>query len=264
MDRKLILTQYASVIDAEGLFIKTLDQMVSATVKFEPEITDFLTPDVTAAMERIAVFHTELKVLRWGIFEEAERVKLVFCPDFMEENELNPSDYIALLDIKYDQKFNKLEHRDAFGALMASGVKRNRLGDIIVYEGGFQVAVDRSLVEYFCHNLDKIGRSGVQCVEIHPEQAIRIERATQEVTGTVKSIRLDSIIALAYDLSRSESQSLVEHGFVKVNHIVIEKAGFVPKEKDLISVRGHGRFTIDEILGTTKKDRTRVRLQLIV
>ena len=264
MDRKLILSQYASVVDAEGLFVKTLDQIVSASKHFEPEVSDFLSPDIAGAMEKTASYNTDLKILRWGLFQEAERVKLVFLPSFMEAVEVDPGTYVALLDIKYNQKFNKLEHRDALGALMASGVKRSRLGDIVVYEGGFQVAVDRSLVEYFTQNVDKIGRSGVKCVELSVDQAIQIHKSTKEISGTVKSIRLDSVIAMGFTLSRSEAQNFVEHGWVKVNHVVVERGGYEPKEKDMISVRSQGRLIIDEILGTTKKDRIRIKLLLII
>ena len=261
IDRQALTKQYGQYIDTDGVFIKTMDQLYHADLYFEFQVTEFLTPDLSTIFEQIVRFQTDLKVVKWGVFSHPERVKLLFVPEFVEVPKMES--YLTLLDIKYNQKFNQLEHKDALGALMALGIKRSKLGDIVVYDGGFQVVVEKGLSDYFLSSVDKIGRAGVSIQAISTTEAKEKVEKTKEVSGTVKSIRLDSIVALSFSISRSESQKLIETDMVKVNHIVTSRADFVPKVQDLISVRGYGRFTIQEILGVTKKDRIRIVLSLM-
>lgn len=267
IDRQALLKQYGALIDSEGVFIKALDLLYYAENHYEPQITDFLTPDLSFAIEQIAKNQTDLIILRWGVFPDPERVKLFIAPDFTLSNEREEQilclNSVTLLDIQYNQKFNQLAHSDALGALMALGIKRSKLGDIVVYDGGFQVVVDSSLCDYFLQNVDKIGRAGVKVKKISFEDAKSNVQNKRAVSGTVKSVRLDSIIALCFSLSRSEAQKLVESELVKVNHGVVSRTDYVTKIGDLISVRGHGRLVVEEILGVTKKDRIRVVLSVV-
>jgi len=261
IDRQSLIKQYGQFIDGEGIFIKTMDQLHHADFYFEAQVTDFLTPDLIFIFEQMAKNHTDLKVIKWGIFNNAERMKLLFIPEYEDLPQMDL--YLTLLDIKYNQKFNQLEHKDALGALMALGIKRSRLGDIVVYDGGFQVSVDSGLSDYFLQSVDKIGRAGVTVRKIQSAEAKEKNETSKEISGTVKSIRLDSIVALCFSISRSEAQKLIDSEMVKVNHVVTSRTDFVPKETDLISVRGYGRFTINAILGVTKKDRIRIILSVM-
>ena len=262
IDKAALVKTYASLMDAEGEFVKVLDQIVNVERNYEPTVTSFLPPDLCFALMQIVQFQAELSVEKIGVFKEAERNRLVIKPEFSEA--ILDSEYVSLLEIKYNQKFAQLSHRDALGALLSLGVKRNKLGDIIVFDGGFQVAVDKTLETYFLNSVEKIGRAGVTVKSLSLSDAIIGEKQYKSVTGTVKSIRLDSIIALAYNLSRSEAQGLIEGGMVKVNHMINTHVTYGPKEKDLLSVRGHGRFIVGEILGTTKKDRIRINLSVLI
>lgn len=262
IDKVSLIKRYASFIDADGDFIKALDQIFNVERSYEPAVTAFLPPDLCHVLTQIIETQTELSVEKFGVFHEAERNRLAIKPAYAEV--ISESDYLSLLEISYNQKFAQLTHRDALGALLNLGVKRNKLGDIVVFEGGFQVAVDQTLEAYFISSVEKIGRAGVTIKALSLSEAICGEKQYRTVIGTVKSIRLDSVIALAYNLSRSEAQSLVENGMVKVNHIINTQVAYGPKEKELLSVRGHGRFIVEEVLGTTKKDRIRLNLSVLI
>lgn len=261
IDRAAILKSYDAFVDPDGIFIKTLDQIIKAANYYEGQVTDFLTPDHVYVFRKIIEMHTDLTCMPFGVFPDAERSKLIILPAFGETIDMN--DHISLIEIVYNQKFNQLGHKDALGALMALGVKRSKIGDIIVYDGGFQVAIDKSLQDYFMHSVDKIGRAGVRVALKAFDEAKAASHNGKDITGTVKSLRLDSLIALAYNLSRQEAQNLVEGDQVKVNYMVSAKTDYCPKPGDLISVRGHGRFTVQDVLGTTKKDRIRVSLSVL-
>lgn len=60
--------------------------------------------------------------------------------------------------------------------------------------------------------------------------------------GTVASVRLDSLLSLAFSSSRTKLSGLIEGGRVFVNGKLITSNGYQPNEGDLISVRKMGKF----------------------
>ena len=56
---------------------------------------------------------------------------------------------------------------------------------------------------------------------------------TNEIKGTVSSIRLDSVLSLAYPLSRSKLTAYIEAGKVFVNGKLITSNGYHLKEGDI-------------------------------
>ena len=87
---------------------------------------------------------------------------------------------------------------------------------------------------------------------------------TESIKGSVASIRLDSLIALACKGSRSSLASMIEEGKVFVNGKLITSNGYTPKEQDLISVRGIGKFRYCGILSQTKKGRYYIEIQKFI
>ena len=56
--------------------------------------------------------------------------------------------------------------------------------------------------------------------------------------------------------------SFIEGGQVFVNGKLITSNGYEPKDGDIVSVRGKGRFRYEGILGQTKKGRYSIKLSL--
>ena len=83
----------------------------------------------------------------------------------------------------------------------------------------------------------------------------------QQITGTVPSLRLDALIATAFQTSRSKLAEVIAAGRVFINGKAVTKAGTELKSGDVVSVRGKGRFYLDEVKNTTKKGRTVVVIQ---
>ena len=82
----------------------------------------------------------------------------------------------------------------------------------------------------------------------------------EAVSGTCASVRLDALIALAFKSSRSSMVPFIEGGHVFVNGKLITSNGYEPKDGDIISVRGKGRFIFDGVSHQTKKGRCSVRI----
>ena len=57
--------------------------------------------------------------------------------------------------------------------------------------------------------------------------------------------------------------SFIENGQVFVNGKLITSNGYEPKEGDIISVRGKGRFRFDAISGHTKKGQNKRQITTI-
>ena len=58
-----------------------------------------------------------------------------------------------------------LSHRDILGSLMALGIKRETVGDILIEEGRAVVFVCGDVKEYILNQVEKIGRVGVDMTE---------------------------------------------------------------------------------------------------
>jgi Uncharacterized conserved protein, contains S4-like domain len=71
----------------------------------------------------------------------------------------------------------------------------------------------------------------------------------------VQSLRLDTIIAEVYNLSRQNSKSLVEHGKVQINWVVNKNASSFVTITDTLSVRGFGRIRINDIMGRSRNNK---------
>ena len=80
------------------------------------------------------------------------------------------------------------------------------------------------------------------------------------IRGTVSSVRLDALLSLAFQSSRSKLTPLIEGGRVYVNGKLITSNAYRVKDNDIISVRGMGRFQFKEIVSQTKKGRYCIEL----
>ena len=86
----------------------------------------------------------------------------------------------------------------------------------------------------------------------------------KEIKGSVSSLRLDSLLSLAFSSSRSKLVAYIENGKVFVNGKLITSNGYQIKENDIVSVRGLGRFQYIATLSQTKKGRYYVTIHLYI
>ena len=166
----------------------------------------------------------------YGGYDLSERQMAVFLPDALY----------------YDYEY--------LGALMNLGIERSKVGDIIVEDQKGLIFVKEELAEYIADNLTVVRHTNVN-TSIGKGVKVDYEPRFEELKGTVSSIRLDSVLALAYPLSRSKITAQIEAGKVFVNGKLITSNGYRLKDNDIISVRKMGRIAYDGILSETKKGR---------
>lgn len=189
----------------------------------------------------------------FGGYELSERQMAAFLPDALYYEYRFP---ISIVEVEpVNQRFSEdLTHRDYLGSLMNLGLERSKFGDIIIEEKKALIFVCEDVAEYIADNLTRIRHTVVK-TSIREDVEISYEPKYELLKGTVPSVRLDTVLAVAYPLSRSKLTAYIEAGKVFVNGKLITSNGYQLKEGDIISVRGMGRIAYEQILSETKKGR---------
>ncbi|HWQ29691.1 MAG TPA: YlmH/Sll1252 family protein, partial [Negativicutes bacterium] len=219
--------------------------------------TDFLDPRQQKIAAEILNMNPDIGYSFSGGIEASERaVCLVYSGNYEISEEEAP---ITLLEITWNNSFKKLSHRDFLGSILGCGIKREKVGDIILNEGSAWVACMSDISRFLLYNLNKVGSVSVSVAET--EGASKKEEKVKVIASTVASLRLDSIIATGYGVSRAKAVETIKSGKVKVNWEDIESSSKEMKQGDIVSVRGKGRILLEEVAGTTKKDRIRIAIK---
>lgn len=197
-------------------------------------------------------------VMFWGGFEDCERKILGVFPEWEEAS----TDKFPLSVIKFTSNFSKkLSHRDYLGTIMSLGLDRGKTGDIIIEQNDAYVFVCDDIAEYICDNVRKISNIGVKAEILGNDKFSIPERKYRIVETTCASLRLDAVISGALNISRNESMRLIGAGKVKLNYREELHSSKCLKEGDLISVRGYGRFFLDEAGNETRKGRLHITVK---
>ncbi len=200
-------------------------------------------------LNELNILHTTPKDLfparyeTFGGYGLSERQMAAFLPDALYFEYTPPIKAIQVAPA--NKRFAEdLSHRDYLGALMNLGIERAKLGDILV-DGD---------MAFIAQNLTRIRHTAVRAAVTDAEEMSYSPRY-EAIKGTVASVRLDTVLSVAYPLSRSKLVSYIETGKVFVNGKLITSNGYHLKDEDIISVRGMGRIAFEGILSETKKGR---------
>ncbi len=91
--------------------------------------------------------------------------------------------------------------------------------------------------------------------------APRGEMRVKAVTGTVASLRLDTVASLGFGMSRTAVAEEIRRGRVRVNGAARLDPSFAVKPADVMTLEGRGSVTLVGVAGETRKGRTLVNLQ---
>ena len=224
-----------------------------------PANTGFLTPAEQAELREfctreqiVAIFH--------GGGAENDRCAAFFSPSWQKSEDLDISEIITALEIT--AAFGAPGHRDYLGAILALGIKRDCLGDIRISGSTAYLFCLSSIASYLCANLESVGRCGVKVRQIALSDVPPLQRQYREIRFTVKSLRLDSVLAGAFGLSRGNASAAITQGLVSVNYFPCEKPDRTVVPGDVLSLRGRGKATVGAPGGKTRKDRQFITVEL--
>lgn len=223
---------------------------------YSSKLTDFLDPREQQIVQAIAGSQSEIQVAFFGGQESNERMRALIYPDYMQ---VGKDDFqIRLIEVEYPVKFIAIEHPQVLGSLMSLGLKRGKFGDILICDEQIQFLVAEEICDYVTLQLTQIGKASVTLKALPLEEGLTMEEQWQELTSTVSSLRLDTVLAAMLNLSRQKSQELIRSKRVKVNWTMIENPSFECGMADILSVRGFGRLKLIAVEGKTKKDKWRI------
>ena len=189
----------------------------------------------------------------FGGYAFSERQMAAFLPDaiYHEYQYSIPTIEITSSSKKFAEE---LTHRDYLGAVMNLGIERSKIGDILTLEGSAVLFVKEELAGYITDQLTRVRHTVVKTALLDGFQA-DYQPEYETIKGTVASVRLDTVLSLAFPMSRSKLTGYIEGGRVFVNGRLITSNGYRLKEGEIISVRKMGRIIYDGILSETRKGR---------
>ena len=250
IDKEKILKHFSE--DEKEKVVKIIDKVNLASRRNIPVFTnEFFTPKIWSFFVKT---NFGVKIDASGIFEEAERRILSI------NNEVNENYPITILKISNKSSFSNLYHKDYLGAILSLGIKREKIGDIIVDEGcGYVICMDE-IADYIVYSLDSIGKSKVSISYLNKNDELPKIKFEEDVIN-VASMRVDNIVAKLANISRSKSIDLLNSSKVLVNYSPIKDKNLEIKEGMRITIRGVGKFIINTYIGDTKSGKKKIKIK---
>lgn len=250
-------------MEKNEFFLKRVREL--ANLSYQRDIvtfSDFLNLNEQNMVSSLKQQFPQVVMETFGGYDNAERQMVAFHPDALAFTWEYPIDCLKIEPkaIKFSEN---LSHRDYMGALLNLGVDRSVIGDIIVQEKAAWFFCQSKMTEFFLENLCRVRHTNILITKVNDPEEFPHPNL-ESIKGTCASVRLDSLIALAFKASRSSMVSYIESGQVFVNGKLITSNGYEPKEGDIVSVRGKGRFIFDGVSHQTKKGRCGVHILLYV
>lgn len=213
----------------------------------------FYTPNIWRWFEKNFI-NSSCKVESNGVFEDSERRMISF------NNVYNTSFPMKLLKIENTSKFNELTHKDFLGGILALGIERNKIGDLLVEDNVCYVPIHEDIESFLIFNIDKIGKSSCKIEILEKYDSLPQFNFKEEVI-LVSSLRIDGIVSKLANVSRGKAQMMIDQGKVLVDYVKIRDKSYEPKEDERITIRGVGKFILGNIVGSSKSGRLKVSIK---
>lgn len=243
------------------LISKVIDKIEFSKIKNKIENSNFLDIYQLNLIDKFLKSQKNKNHMFYGGFENAERKILLIYPDKLEEiiknKQYDFNDVINIIRITLPKEMQReYTHRNYLGALMKLGIKREKVGDILVDNKGANIIVLSEITKFLLNSLPELTRfSKAKIEKVKIEDIRELEIQTEEVKIIVPSMRLDNIVSELARCSRNQANEIINQERVLINFEINTKISKEIKQQDVITIRGKGRFTIKQIIGNTKKDR---------
>lgn len=249
MDKKKLLENFGD--DEKIEVINLLDKY---NLSYNKDITvfgnDFYTPNIWRYFKN-NLQNSNCTIEDDGFFKEAERRMIAFNNHYG-----TPFPY-KIIKIENTSKFHTLSHRDYLGSLLALGIKRSKLGDLLVKNNICYVLVCEEIQDFILCNLETIGK--VSCKVSVVDNLVDIpEYELEEEVILVQSRRIDSIVSKLARVSRSKAQDMIEEGKVLLDYNKVREKSSELGEDNRVTIRGIGKFIIGNTIGNSKSGKIKI------
>lgn len=215
-----------------------------------PAFTVFLTEAEQAASEPL-MKRLGANFLFWGGFDEAERRMLGIFPAYDQpDTGLFPMDSVTVSF----RASESVDHRAVLGTLMAQGIERSCVGDILIESGRCVFFCRSTVTRALLADIDKIGGVGVKLSRGH-SGPLPAAHGFRDISATVASARLDCVTAALAGVGRTQAEELITAGEVMIDSCICKKVSQPVSCGQKVTIRGKGKFIIDDLNTVTRKGR---------
>ena len=259
------------ISDAQRLLAARFDDLLERSDRGELACGNFLSPADAAFIGRLArergVYN---RVALIGGYSDAERRFPVVIPEyalsFAENTEEIAQGFFAdeLQDsvravLIKGSGYRVLSHRDYLGSILALGVERDRVGDIVILDDHSAVIICAgSIFDFMLYSVERIASDKVSVSKFEDTATLVAKREFLPINDTVASERLDCIVAALTNLSREKAQALIKSGLCELDYTVEIRCDREIVPPCIVSVRGFGKYDILAFDGETRRARLRL------
>ncbi|MFW5998244.1 MAG: photosystem II S4 domain protein [bacterium] len=237
---------------------KILDKIEMVLNRNQEQFTDFLNPYQRKIALSLIKQINGINFIESGGYKRAERKRIALFPDFLFPDHIEVP--ITILKIDGNFQFQTLTHKDFLGALMSLGIKRKKLGDILVLNEFTQIIVAEEIEEFIEIKLKTVHEVPVTISKISSDEIEIPAQNVKEIRATVPSMRLDAVASAGFGDSRNKISRDIKNEKVKLNWKPEKDPAQEVEINDLISIRNRGRVEVVENQG--KSNRGRIKLLL--
>ena len=214
LNRRELLDKLSASAEERVLLGRLWDGGERCRSRNVPEASGFLSPHEQAlAGQLMQALGDREGFAFWGGCEGAQRRQLHFLPDWMDGPDETAVRCLRCRCYETDHP----THRDFLGSLMGLGLTREKVGEILVSPHWADVLVGSSVADFLLREWKQAGRVPLRVAEIGLEEIAVPEQPVKLIRDTVASLRLDSVAAAGFSISRSAAAELIRSGKAEVN-----------------------------------------------
>lgn len=267
MDKQQLLRDYKKQEDKMCL-AQIIDKIEMSKTRGKIECTDFLDMYQVSLAENFLKKNQIQNYKLYGGYPDSERKILIAYPENYTEEMIakNYSKFLKVVKIGLaEEDKGKFTHRNYLGGIVKLGLKREKVGDIVVAEDGADIIVVSEFAEILKKELPTLTRFENAIITINEITEIRKkEIKIENIEIIVPSLRMDNIVSDLARTSRSKAAQIIAQERVFINGQNETKVSKQIKLGDIITIRGKGRFIIKEFKGTTRSGRTVILIEKYV
>ncbi len=267
MNKQELLKDYKKQEDKICLG-QILDKIEISKKNGKIECTDFLDMYQVSLVQNFLRKMQFSNCILFGGYEDAERKIAVIYPEDYTDSMIQKN-YDKILKVVRvqlsEEERGKYSHRNYLGGIVKLGLKREKIGDILVSEEGadiIAVAEFSNILKEQLPSLTRFENSKVEILSLN--QLKKKEIKVEEIKIIVPSLRLDNFVSDLARTSRSKAAQIINQERVFINGQNETKLSKQVKVNDIITIRGKGRFVIKEFCGTTRSGRIVILIEKYV
>ena len=264
MNKQELLKDYKKQEDKMCLS-QVLDKIEFSKTREKIEKTEFLDMYQISLVQNFLRKNKIENYQLYGGYEDSERKILIIYPEKYNEEMLqkNYNKMLKIIRINLpEEDHGKYAHRNYLGGSVKLGLKREKVGDILVQNDGADIIVVEEFADILKNELQSLTRFEKSEITIEEINNLRKKEVNMELVKIiVPSLRLDNIVSDLAKTSRSKAAQIIEQERVFVNGQNETKLSKQIKLGDIITIRGKGRFVEKSLQGLQEAEEQLLQLK---